>query len=175
MLCRVVERQWLTVDTDSQKSVKPVEFPRVITKTRIDDKGRAKLSADYQHYFESLPEQTVFVTSLDRRIAEIYPISTWRAMEKFLADNEGMIQARRQAANAGLLGAECEVDTQGRVSINERLRTALGLDGQELHIQPYKRNRIRILSEAAFKAMMADLESADPEQDEQILMAAGRP
>jgi len=163
------------VELKSQIPVPAVEFPRVIAKARIDDKGRIKLAADYLHYFESLPEQKVFVTSLDRRIAEIYPISTWREMENFLAAKESMAEARRQANNAGLLGSECEVDGQGRVNINAELRRVLGLDGQELHIQPYKRNRIRILSAAAYQAMMADLESADPQKDEEALMVAGRP
>ncbi len=152
-----------------------MEFPRTIAKARIDDKGRMKLSADYLHYFDGLPERKVFVTSLDRRIAEVYPISTWRAMETWMAANEEKPAVVRASNNASLLGAECEVDGQGRVSINADLRRVLELDGQELHIQPYKRNRIRILTAAAFAAMMADLEAAVPEEDEKVLVAAGRP
>ena len=133
------------------------------------------MAADYLHFFESLPEQKVFVTSLDRSIAEIYPISTWRAMEKWLAEHENMPEAVRAADNAALLGGECVVDGQGRVNVHAELRRVLGLDGQELHIQPYKRNRIRILSEQAYKAMMAELENADPKKDESVLRAAGRP
>jgi MraZ protein len=163
------------VDQLPQISVPEVELPRTIAKARIDDKGRIKLAADYLHFFEALPEQKVFVTSLDRRIAEIYPISTWREMEKFLAEKEYMPEAVRAARNAALLGGECVVDGQGRVNINAELRRVLGLDGQELHIQPYKRNRIQILSEKAFAAMMAELETADAEQDEKALRAAGRP
>ena len=171
----MVERKWTNVDQSAQTTVPVVELPRVIAKARIDDKGRLKLAADYLHFFEALPEQKVFVTSLDRRIAEIYPISTWREMEKFLADKEYMPEAVRAARNAALLGGECLVDGQGRVSINSELRRVLGLDGQELHIQPYKRNRIQILTEKAFATMMADLEAADPEKDETALRAAGRP
>ena len=169
---------WIESGAKVELSVKtpvPVEMPRVIAKARIDDKGRIKLAADYLHFFEALPEQKVFVTSLDRRIAEIYPISTWREMERFLAEKEHMPEARRAANNAALLGGECDVDGQGRVNINSELRRVLGLDGQELHIQPYKRNRIRILSENAYAAMMAELEGADPEKDEEVLRNAGRP
>jgi DNA-binding transcriptional regulator/RsmH inhibitor MraZ len=163
------------VDQQTKISEPIVELPRVMAKARIDDKGRIKLAADYLHYFEALPEQKVFVTSLDGHIAEIYPISAWRDMEKFLAEKEFMPEAVRAANFASVLGGECLVDGQGRVSINADLRRVLGLDGQELHIQPYKRNRIRILSETAFKKLMADLKSADPEKDERALIAVGRP
>jgi DNA-binding transcriptional regulator/RsmH inhibitor MraZ len=163
------------VDLQSKIQVPVVEFPRVTARAKIDDKGRIKLAADYLHFFDALPERKVFVTSLDRAIAEIYPISSWREMEKFLAEKEFMPEAVRAANNASLLGSECEVDGQGRVNINADLRRVLGLDGQELHIQPYKRNRIRILSEKAYAAMMSELEGADARRDEDALRAAGRP
>ena len=50
---------------------------------RLDDKGRMKLPTAFQTYFNSLPEKKLFVTSLDRRIAQIYPIAAWRENEKF--------------------------------------------------------------------------------------------
>lgn len=163
------------MDTESQNSGQVAEMPHSMARARIDDKGRIKLAADFVHFFESLPERKVFVTSLDRRIAEIYPISTWRAMTKFFAANERVPAAQRAAFTAARLGSECDVDGQGRVTINADLRRELGLDGQELHIQAHNQNRIRILSAAAFEAMLNETMSADPKQDEQALLDAGRP
>ena len=135
-----------------QNPVPVVEMPRSMARARIDDKGRIKLAADYLHFFDALPERKVFVTSTDRKIAEIYPIASWRKMEAFLAENEKLPSARRAQFNSARFGAECKVDSQGRVNVNSELRRELGLDGQELHVYPYNRNRIRILTAAAFEA-----------------------
>jgi DNA-binding transcriptional regulator/RsmH inhibitor MraZ len=159
----------------SPSPVPVVEMPRSMARARIDDKGRIKLAADYLHFFDALPERKVFVTSTDRKIAEIYPIASWRKMEEFLAQNEKLQPARRASFNAARFGAECEVDSQGRVNVNSELRRELGLDGQELHVYPYNRNRIRILTAAAYEASTLDAETADPSADEEELLAAGRP
>jgi MraZ protein len=152
-----------------------VEMPHSMSRGRIDDKGRIKLAAGFLHFFDALPERKVFVTSTDGRIAEIYPISAWRDMEKFYIDNRKLESARRALFTAARLGSDCEVDSQGRVTVNSELRAELGLDNQELHIQPYNRNRIRILSAAAFDKMMDDCKGANPKADEDELLAAGQP
>jgi DNA-binding transcriptional regulator/RsmH inhibitor MraZ len=163
------------LDQISKNPVSVVEMPRSMSRARIDDKGRIKLPAGFLHFFEALPEKKVFVTSLDGLIAEIYPISTWREMEKFFAANQKLGAARRASFTAARLGTECEVDGQGRVTINSELRAELALDNQELHVQPYNLNRIRILSASAFEESMRDIQAADPKQDEEALLDAGRP
>ena len=150
-------------------------MPHSISRARIDDKGRLKLAAGFLHFFDALPERKVFVTSTDGRIAEIYPISTWREMEKFYIANRAKDSARRALFTAARLGSDCEVDNQGRVTVNSELRAELGLDNQELHIQPWNRNRIRILSAAMYGELMTDFKAADPKKDEAELLAAGMP
>lgn len=150
-------------------------MPHGLSRAKIDDKGRIKLPAGFLHYFDSLPERKVFVTSLDGRIAEIYPISTWRETEKFFVANRGMAEARRFAFTAARLGADAEVDSQGRVTINSELRAELGLDNQELHVQAYNLNRIRILSADMYAAQMAEFKASDPKKDEETLLSAGLP
>ena len=54
---------------------------------RLDEKGRLKVPAALQKYFESLAEKKLFVTSLDKRTAAIYPIAVWRTIEEFF-DNQ---------------------------------------------------------------------------------------
>jgi MraZ protein len=150
-------------------------MPRGLSRAKIDDTGRIKLPAGFLHYFDSLPERKVFVTSLDGRIAEIYPISTWRETEKFFVENRKMSEVRRATFTAARLGADTEVDSQGRVTINSELRAELGLDGQDLHVQAYNLNRIRILSAEMYAEQMADFKSADPKKDEEALLSAGLP
>jgi MraZ protein len=55
-----------------------VEPPRGMYPARLDDKGRVKLPTSFQQFFGALREKKLFVTSLDRRIAQIYPMVVWR-------------------------------------------------------------------------------------------------
>ena len=152
-----------------------VEFPRSTASVRIDDKGRIKLSAEYQHYFEALPEQDVFVTSLDRSIAEIFPIAKWRLMETFFEENESNEEIYLASKNAMRLGAMAKVDGQGRVNIHAELRRALKLDGQELHVEPYRRSRLQIVPETVFNATEELLAKSDPKILNESMRKAGLP
>lgn len=119
---------------------------------RLDDKGRVKLAATLQQYFAALPEKKLFVTSLDRRIAQIYPISVWRANEKFFGQCRGEDAriARNVSFNAADLGAETEMDNQGRILFSPELRRELGLENQTLHLYAY-RGRIEVLGEKLYE------------------------
>lgn len=163
------------MDTISQNPVPIVEFPRSTASARIDDKGRIKLSAEYLHYFEALPEQDAFVTSLDRSIAEIFPIAKWRLMEDFFEENESNPEIFLASKNAMRLGAMSKVDGQGRVNIHAELRRALNLDGQELHLEPYRRSRIQIVPKAVFDATEAQLARADAAAINESMRKAGLP
>ena len=162
------------MDENSQDS-KLNEFPRSTANVRIDDKGRIKLSAEYQHYFEALPEQDVFVTSLDRSVAEIFPIAKWRSMEEFFEEHESNPEIYLASKNAMRLGAMSKVDGQGRVNIHADLRRALTLDGQELHAEPYRRSRIQLVPKAAFDAMEDRLANASADKLNEAMRNAGLP
>src|SRR5438445_469324 len=51
---------------------------------KLDDKGRLKLPAVFLEYFGELGEKKLFVTSINRRTAQIYPTSVWRKNKKLL-------------------------------------------------------------------------------------------
>lgn len=118
---------------------------------RLDEKGRLKLPAPFQQYFAALPEKKLFVTSLDRRIAQIYPIAVWRENEKFFESFRDNPQAAQDVAfNAADLGADADADAQGRVLFNPELRRELDLESQGLHMYAYK-GRVQILTEALYQ------------------------
>src|ERR1035438_959858 len=97
-------------------SIPMIEPPRGMYPGRLDDKGRVKLPKVFEHYLGALREKTLFVTSLDRRVAQIYPIATWRKNEEFFeTPREFAKLANSVAFNAADLGAEADVDGQGRV------------------------------------------------------------
>ena len=119
---------------------------------RLDDKGRLKLPAQFQEYLNSFSERKLFVTSIDRSTAQIYPIGTWRENERLLRDfKTDPAVAKRVAFNANDLGGDAEMDGQGRVLINPELRRELDMDGQALRLYS-ERGRIQVLTEAVYQA-----------------------
>ena len=118
---------------------------------RLDDKGRVKLPASFQQYFNALREKKLFVTSLDRRIAQIYPMEVWRQNEKFFDTyREDTRLARNVAFNAADLGAEAEMDAQGRILFSPELRRELEIENQPVRLFAY-RGRIEVLSEKIYE------------------------
>lgn len=148
------------------------EPPRGMYPGRLDDKGRVKLPTAFQQYFSALREKTLFVTSLDRRIAQIYPLPVWRENEKFFEQyKEDPRLARSVAFNAADLGSETEMDGQGRVLFSPELRRELGIENAPVRLFHY-RGHIEVLSEKIYeerKALAANL----AEDDFKKLEAAG--
>ena len=92
------------------------EPPNGMYPARVDDKGRLKLPVGFQQYFAGLPEKKLFVTSLDRRIGNIYLNSVWRKNQQFFSENRGLAaESKRIAFNAQDLGSDSEMDAQGRI------------------------------------------------------------
>ena len=118
---------------------------------RLDDKGRMKLPVAFQTYFNSLPEKKLFVTSLDRRIAQIYPIAAWRENEKFFENYRDDPEAAESIwFNANDLGLEAEADNQGRITFNPELRRDLDMENTPLHMYAYH-GRVEVLTEAIYQ------------------------
>jgi MraZ protein len=118
---------------------------------RMDDKGRLKLPVDFQNFFGAFPEKKIFVTSLDGRIGQLYPISVWRQNERFLSESqEDPDVVANVLFNAQDLGNDAEMDTQGRITVNAQMRDELDLVGQELHLVVVK-GRVEILNEAQYQ------------------------
>ena len=128
-----------------------VEPPRGMYPARLDDRGRVKLPVSFQQFFAALREKRLFVTSLDRRIAQIYPIAVWRENEKFFDTyREDPKLARNVAFNAADLGAESEMDAQGRILFPPELRRELGIEDQPVRLFAY-RGRIEVLSDTIYQ------------------------
>ena len=93
----------------------------------------------------------MFLTSLDRRIAQLYPIAEWRVNEKFFDEFLDDPQATQNIAfNAADLGADVEMDGQGRITVHPDLRRELHLEGTELHLIAYK-GHVNIFNEEQYQ------------------------
>ena len=146
----------------SQSVVSSHEPPNGMYPARVDDKGRLKLPVGFQQY---LTGKSLFVTSLDRRIGCIYISSDWRDSKKFLDDYKGpdAAAAARIVFNAQDLGADAEVDGQGRLLLPPEMRRELGFENQSVRLYASKAH-IRIMSESLYeerKKQAAALAQAD--------------
>lgn len=150
--------------SESLQQLQMVEPPRGMYPTRLDDKGRLKLPAGFQTFFAALREKTLFVTSMDRKVALIYPMAIWRENEKFFETYKDDPRISRGLAfNAYDLGAESEMDGQGRVLFPPELRRELGLETGTLRICAHK-GKFEVLSEKLYaerKEAAAQLTEAD--------------
>lgn len=129
----------------------PLEPPRGMYPARVDDKGRLKLPVPFQQYLGALPEPRFFVTSLDRRIAAVYPLSAWREVEKFFeSSTEDPALYEDVWFTANDLGAEAEMDSQGRLLLSPELRRALGVENQPVKVYSV-RGHLEVISEALYQ------------------------
>ena len=117
----------------------------------MDDRGRVKLPVVFKEYLEKFEDRRLFVTSLDRRIAQVYPIVLWKQTKKFLENfSQDPEAAENLAFNAADLGAETEMDGQARVLFSPELRRELGLEDQPVHMYVF-RGHIEVLNQAEYE------------------------
>jgi DNA-binding transcriptional regulator/RsmH inhibitor MraZ len=117
----------------------------------MDDRGRIKLPVAFKEYLEKFENKRLFVTSLDRRIAQVYPIVLWKQTKKFLENfSEDPEAAENLAFNAADLGAETEMDAQARVLFSPELRRELGLEDQPVHLYAFG-GHIEVLNQAVYE------------------------
>ena len=138
---------------EEQPQTTPVEPPRGFFSAHVDDKGRLKLPVDLQQYLTAIGDEKLFVTSVDDRIARIYPISVWKGNEKVL---EALATEDPDAADALAFvtndyGAEAKVDPQGRVTLPTDLRRGLALENQEVRLD-WSQGAINVYSKAEYEA-----------------------
>ena|SRR5215471_13529886 len=139
---------------------------------RMDDRGRVKLPTAFKEYLDSLEDKKLFVTSLDRRIAQIYPIQHWRETKSFLENfTADPLAADNLYFNALDLGAEAEMDNQGRVLFSPELRRELGMEDQPVRVYAYA-GRIEVLNTATYEERKA-LATRSPVADRALLKKAG--
>jgi len=139
---------------------------------RLDDKGRAKVPAAFQAYFAALREKKLFVTSLDRRIVKVYPMAVWRQNEEFFEKyHEDPVALRKVLFNAADLGAESEMDNQGRILFPPELRRELGIENQPVRLYAI-RGHLEVLTEAIYEERKRE-GAQDPAEAVAKLEAAG--
>ncbi|HEX4808198.1 MAG TPA: hypothetical protein VH325_04675 [Bryobacteraceae bacterium] len=138
----------------------PVEPPRGVLSTRVDEKGRLKLPAAIAQYLADSGEKKVFVTTLDMSTVRIYPISSWRQTEAMLEQPGEDTQTRSDVAFVAYhYGADAEVDPQSRVLVPTNLRRELSLENEQVYLRCFKQ-RIDVIPGPAYEQMLAEAKSS---------------
>jgi MraZ protein len=135
---------------DAKQGAKQPRPPAGMYPCKLDDRTRLKFPAAIARYFKELGEETLFCTSLDRRIGQIFPLSAWQENEALLDDLDDTDRAERIRFTANDLGSTVEIDSQDRIVIPQKLRDALGMEGT-LQLCA-SRGHIEVLTESEYNA-----------------------
>ncbi len=116
--------------------------------TRLDEKGRLKMPADFKREIDRNYDDQFYITSRDGRVIELYPLKEWEAIEERAAAQPISNQTVQKFLNTtSYYGQEVALDSQGRLTIAEWLRNKFGLKGEVSVIGKLKHLEIRIREE----------------------------
>lgn len=138
--------------------------------TRVDEKGRLKLPAEFKRRIDESYTGRFYITSRDGRIAEIFPMQEWEKVEAKLAAIPNMDAAKRKLMDRyNYFGSEAEMDAQGRLLIPQILREKANVAGDVVVF-----GKLTYLEVANREAFVANMD-ANPltEEDEQKLAGFG--
>jgi MraZ protein len=138
--------------------------------TRVDEKGRLKLPAEFKRRVDESYTGRFYITSRDGRVAEIYPMQEWEKREQKLAAIPDFDPAKRKLMDRyNFFGSEAEMDAQGRLLIPQILREKANVTGDVVVFG--KQTYLEVANREAFVANM----DANPltAEDEQKLAGFG--
>jgi MraZ protein len=102
-----------------------------IERPQVDRKGRIKVPAHFKHVLDEKYGSRFFVTSLDGKVAQIYPFVVWERIEEKLAQLSSFNPTKRKfLSRVTYYGQVVEMDAQGRLPIPQLLRKSAGLRGE---------------------------------------------
>ena len=98
--------------------------------TRVDEKGRLKVPAEFKRVIDEKYAQRFYITSLDGIVAQVYPFEEWERIEQKLGQLSTYNPTKKKfLTRTNYYGQEVEMDGQGRLLIPQILREAAGLRG----------------------------------------------
>jgi MraZ protein len=98
--------------------------------TRVDEKGRLKVPADFKRLLDEQYGKFFYITSKDGRSAEIYPLAEWQKIEEKLAQIPSLNPAKKKFLDrVNYYGQMTDIDAQGRVLLPQILRETAKLSG----------------------------------------------
>ena len=98
---------------------------------KIDDRGRLKMPSAFRTVIQQEHGRDLYVTSLTGDSVRIYPMAVWLEIEGRLAQMPSTHPARMKFLDrVNFYGQVAELDPQGRVLIQPRLRESAQMTGE---------------------------------------------
>src|SRR5712692_6447005 len=99
--------------------------------TRVDEKGRLKVPAEFKRVIDEKYAQKFYITSLDGIVAQVYPFEEWERIEQKLAALSTYNPTKKKFLNrVNYYGQVVEMDGQGRLLVPQLLREAAHIKGE---------------------------------------------
>jgi MraZ protein len=99
--------------------------------TRVDEKGRLKVPAEFKRVIDEKYAQKFYITSLDGAVAQIYPFEEWERIEQKLASLSTFNPTKKKFLNrVNYYGQVVEMDGQGRLLVPQILRESAQIRGE---------------------------------------------
>lgn len=99
--------------------------------TRVDEKGRLKVPAEFKRLIDEKYGAQFYITSVDGQRAQVYPYEEWQRIEEKLARLSNFNPAKKKLLNrTNYYGQLVEMDNQGRLLIPALLRDAAQIKGE---------------------------------------------
>jgi MraZ protein len=99
--------------------------------TRVDEKGRLKVPAEFKRLIDEKYGAQFYITSLDGKVAQVYPFEEWQRIEEKLARLSNFNPTKKKFLNrTNYYGQLVEIDGQGRVLIPALLRETAKIQGE---------------------------------------------
>ncbi len=100
--------------------------------TRVDEKGRLKVPAEFKRVIdEKYGKAQFYITSLDGKVAQLYPFEEWERIEQKLAALSTFNPTKRKfLSRVNYYGQVVEMDGQGRLLMPQLLRESAQIKGE---------------------------------------------
>jgi len=97
----------------------------------MDEKGRLKVPAEFKRVIDEKYGLKFYITSLDGKVAQLYPFEEWERIEQKLASLSTFNPTKKKfLSRVNFYGQEVEMDGQGRLLIPQLLRQSADIKGE---------------------------------------------
>ena len=99
--------------------------------TRVDEKGRLKIPAEFKRVIDEKYGHQFYITSLDGKVAQVYPFEEWERIEQKLAGLSSFNPTKKKFLDrTNYYGQQVEMDGQGRLLLPQLLRESGQIKGE---------------------------------------------
>ena len=99
--------------------------------TRVDEKGRLKVPAEFKRLIDEKYGTQFYITSRDGKVAEVYPFEEWQRLEEKFSRLSNFNPAKKNfLKRTNYYGQQVEMDAQGRLLMPQLLRESAEIKGE---------------------------------------------